>query len=79
MGMRVRLKQSFDITPYPETVQVILRALKKYGMFVADNGLSWVLSGAHDPRWNDDEIRTIRSVKGSDFEVIRMENITKGY
>ena len=46
MGMRVRLKASFDLTGYPARVQVILRALKKYGMLVADNGSDWFLSGA---------------------------------
>src|SRR5690349_15937619 len=53
MGARFRLKASFDITPYPADVQVILRALKKYGALLADNGSSWYLSGAPDSRWND--------------------------
>lgn len=72
MGMRVRLKASFDITGYPPSVQVILRAMKKYGMILADNGSNWFVSGAPDPRWNDDELRALRAVKGSDFEVVKM-------
>lgn len=74
MGMRVRLKASFDISKYSPPIQVILRALKKYGMFVADNGGGWFLSGAPDPRWSNDELGMLKTVKGSDFEVVRMEN-----
>lgn len=72
MGMRVRLKASFDISKYSPPVQVILGALKKYGMFVADNGGGWFLSGAPDERWNDDVLSMLKTVKGSDFEVVRM-------
>jgi hypothetical protein len=72
MGMRVRLKTGFDISSYPPSVRVILTALKKYGMFVADNGSNWYISGAPDPRWSDDDLATIRQVKGSDFEVVKM-------
>jgi hypothetical protein len=53
MGMRVRLKASFDISRYSANVQVILKAMKTYGMFVIDNGPSWYISGAPDSRWND--------------------------
>lgn len=72
MGMRVRLKASFDISGFPEPVQVILRAMKKYGMFLADNGSNWYVSGAHDPRWDDDILSNIRFVQGQDFEVVQM-------
>lgn len=75
MGMRVRLKASFDISKYSPPIQVILRALKKYGMFVADNGGGWFLSGAPDPRWSNDELGMLKTVKGSDFEVVRMETV----
>jgi len=51
MGMRVRLKASYDITGFPPSARVILQALKTYGMFVADNGSDWFLSGAPDSRW----------------------------
>jgi hypothetical protein len=74
MGMRVRLKASFDISRYSPPIQVILRALKKYGMFVADNGGGWFLSGAPDMRWSDDVLGMLKTVKGSDFEVVRMTN-----
>lgn len=72
MGMRVRLKASFDISRFSPNMQVILRALKKYGMILADNGSNWYVSGAPDPRWNDSELSTLKSIKGSDFEVVQM-------
>lgn len=75
MGMRVRLKASFSIAGFPPRVQVILRALKKYGMFVSDNGGNWFISGAPNMKWDDDELRNIMKVKGKDFEVIRMDKI----
>lgn len=70
MGLRVRLKASFDISRFTPNVQVILRAMQKYGMFVADNGSDWYVSGAPDPRWNDAELRQLRQVTGRDFEVV---------
>jgi hypothetical protein len=72
MGMRVRLKASYDISRFSPAMQVILKALKKYGMFLADNGSNWFFSGAPDPRWNDDELNTLKTIKGSDFEVVQM-------
>jgi hypothetical protein len=75
MGMRVRLRASFDLSPFPQSVQVILTALKTYGMFVADNGSDWFISGAPDPRWNDDELASIRNVRGRDFDVVRMDGL----
>ena len=75
MGMRVRLKASFDISKYSTANQVILRALKKYGMFVADNGPGWFLSGAPDPRWSNDDLGMLKTIKGSNFEVVRMGKI----
>jgi len=71
MGKRFRLKASFDVSTFSLEVQVILRALKKYGMILADNGSAWYISGAPDPRWNDDVLVTeFRRVKGSDFEAV---------
>lgn len=70
MGLRVRLRADFDISDFSPNVQVILRAMKKYGMFVADNGSNWYVSGAPDPRWDDDELRQLGQVKGRDFEVV---------
>lgn len=75
MGMRVRLKSTVDISGFPASVQVILRALQKYGMFMADNGSSFYLSGAHDTRWNDDELGAMKRLHGSDFEVVKMGTI----
>ncbi len=78
MGMRVRLKASFDITPFPAPVQIILKALKTYGMFVADNGANWFISGAPDPRWDDGLLAYIKYVQGQNFEVVQMGQITTG-
>jgi len=75
MGMRVRLKASVDISSYSPAMQVILRALKKYGMILADNGSNWFISGAPDPRWNDSDLNTLKLIKGSNFEVVKMDNI----
>jgi len=72
MGMRVRLKASFDISGFPPSARVILQALKTYGMFVADNGGDWFISGAPDARWDDAELNTLKRVPGSAFEVVRM-------
>jgi hypothetical protein len=71
MGERFRLKSGFDISSFSPEVQVILRALKRYGMVLADNGSAWFLSGAPDSRWDDDVlVNELRLVKGSDFEAI---------
>ncbi len=75
MGMRVRLKASVNISAYPASVQVILRGLKKYGMILADNGSNWYISGAPDPRWSDSDLNTLKNIKGSDFEVVKMGTI----
>ncbi len=70
MGLRFRLKSSFNISGFSPANQVILRALKKYGMFVSDNGSSWYLSGAPNPNWNDGDLHNLQLVKGSDFEAV---------
>jgi hypothetical protein len=75
MGMRVRLKAEFDISSFPPQARVILQALKQYGMILADNGGNWFISGTADSRWDDDQINTLKRVKGSDFEVVRMGRI----
>lgn len=76
MGMRVRLKKDFDISTYSQTARIVLQTLKTYGMILADNGGDWFISGAPDPRWNDSEIETLKKIKGSDLEVVRMGHIT---
>ena len=75
MGMRVRLKASYDLSGFPPVAQTILKGLKKYGMIVADNGGDWFVTGAPDPRWNDQEIDTLKRVHGRDFEVVKMEGL----
>jgi hypothetical protein len=72
MGMRVRLKADYDISGFPAEAKVILTALKRYGMIVADNGGDWYLSGAPDPRWKDEALHTLKQVRGRDFEVVKM-------
>lgn len=76
MGMRVRLKADFDIGGYPESAQVILRALKAYGMILADNGGDWFVSGAPDVRWSDEDLNSLKQLRGADFEVVTMGNLT---
>jgi hypothetical protein len=78
MGMRLRLRASFDITPFPPEVQVILKGLKTYGMILADNGSDFFITGAPDPRWDDDAINTLKKVKGADLEVVKMGPATNG-
>jgi hypothetical protein len=75
MGLRVRLKASFDISGFPECDRVILKALKKYGMFLSDNGGNWFVSGAPDARWSDEDLQALKKVKGSDFEVVLIGNV----
>jgi len=70
MGLRVRLKAGFDVTGFPRQARIVLIALKRYGMIVADNGSNWYISGAPDPAWSNDELHTLGRVTGSDFEVV---------
>src|SRR5215211_6018336 len=70
MGPRFRLKASFDISGYPAYAQVILRALKKYGMILADNGSNWYVSGTQDTGWDDDALNTLKQLRGSNFEAV---------
>jgi hypothetical protein len=70
MGERFRLKASFDISSYPDDVQVILRAMKRYGIMLADNGSAWYISGQPDPRWNDSNLHTLGQLLGSNFEAV---------
>jgi hypothetical protein len=76
MGQRFRLKASVNIASYPAQVQVIFRALKTYGLILADNGSNWYISGAPDARWDDDMLVTaFRSLKGSDFEAVDVSSL----
>jgi hypothetical protein len=77
MGMRVRLKSSFDVSGYAPEVQVILSAMKKYGMILADNGSGWYVTGAPDPRWDDDRLAGLKQVPSSAFEVVKMGTVER--
>ncbi len=77
MGMRVRLKASYDIAGYPAEVKVILTSMKKYGMLLADNGSGWFVTGAPDPRWNDSRLNALKQVPSSAFEVVLMGAVTR--
>ncbi|HEX8080413.1 MAG TPA: hypothetical protein VF557_09400 [Jatrophihabitans sp.] len=70
MGARFRLKASFDISRYSGAARVILQCLKTYGMFVADNGSNWFISGATDSGWDDLDLRQLKQVPGSAFEAV---------
>lgn len=75
MGMRVRLKADYDVSGFSPEAQVILQALKKYGMILADNGSDNFISGAPDPRWNMDNLRQLTKVKTKDLEVVEMDGL----
>ncbi|MGH9782656.1 MAG: hypothetical protein ACRD88_00595 [Terriglobia bacterium] len=75
MGTRMRLRSTFDTNPYPPQARVILEAMKKYGIILADNGSGIFVSGAPDSRWNNDDLRTLKNVRASDFDVVQMGTI----
>jgi len=75
MGMRLRLKPDYDISGFSGTNQVLLTAMKKYGIMLADIGSDLYLSGAPDERWDNDDLRQLNAVKASDFEVVQMGDI----
>jgi hypothetical protein len=64
------LKKGYDISGYPRQVKVVLRALKRYGMIVADNGSDWYISGAPNGNWNNDALHRLHEVLGKHFEVV---------
>lgn len=70
MGQRFRLKGSFDISSYAPAVQVIMQAMKTYGIVLADNGSAWYLSGAPDDNWDNDVLRRLGDLTGDDFEAV---------
>jgi hypothetical protein len=71
MGLRFRLRADYDLSGFHGQALTILRALRTYGMIVADNGSNWYISGAPDPRWDDDDLDQLKRVPGSAFEVVR--------
>jgi hypothetical protein len=77
MGLRLRLKASYNFSGFPPQARVVLRALKEYGMMVADNGSNWYITGAPDARWSNDDLRTLRNVPGSAFEVVDVSSLPR--
>ena len=78
MGLRIRLKASVDISGFGPHAQVVLTALKRYGMILADNGSPWYITGAPDSRWNDDEMHQLQTLTGADFEVVDTSGLRNG-
>ena len=70
MGLRVRLKASVNVSSFPRQARVVLRALQRYGMILADKGSPWYVSGAPSPRWSNDALHTLGRLTGADFEVV---------
>jgi len=79
MGLRLRLKASFGLTDYHGQALVVLKALKRYGLIVADNGSSWYIAGAPDRRWDDEDLDQLKTVPGSAFETVRSGPIVHGH
>jgi hypothetical protein len=77
MGLRMRLKASVDITGFPSQAQVVLRALKKYGMLLADEGEAWFISGSPSRGWVHRDLGTLDAIKGSDFEVVDTRSLPR--
>jgi hypothetical protein len=70
MGLRVRLKASVNVASFPRQARVVLVALQRYGMILADNGSPWYISGAPSPHWSNDALHTLSRLTGDDFEVV---------
>lgn len=77
MGQRLRLKAGFDLTGFPKQAKIVLRALKRYGMIVADNGSDWYITGSPDRRWNNDALRELGEVLGRNFEVVDTSSLPR--
>jgi hypothetical protein len=79
MGMRIRLKANFDVSGYSTTNQIILNAMKKYGMILADNGGDLFFEGTPDPRWDDVDLSNLKSIPNTAFEVVQMGPVYDQY
>ena len=77
MGLRLRLKANYDISRVTGEAKVVLTALKQYGMFVADTGTSWYITGTTDSHWNDDDLNQLKTVPGTAFDVVKAGEIIK--
>jgi hypothetical protein len=78
MGLRVRLKRSVNISSFGPQSRVILKALKTYGMILADNGSPWYVTGAPHPKWDDDDLHDLHRITGRDFEVVDTSSLRNG-
>jgi len=76
LGMRLRLKASFDISGFAPSTRVILTAMKKYGIVLSDIGSAFFITGAPDTRWIDSEIQQLKTINPNNFEVVQMGTIT---
>ena len=77
MGERLRLKRSVDVRSFPPQARIVLRALRAYGMIVADNGSDWFVSGTPSSGWDNDQLATLRRIRGSDFEVVDTSSLPR--
>jgi hypothetical protein len=77
MGLRLRLRASFDTSGFPRQSRIVLEALKRYGMIVADNGADWYVTGAPSPGWSNDDLHSLGRVTGSAFEVVDTSSLPK--
>ena len=78
MGLRVRLKPSYNVASLPPQARVIAVAMQRYGMILADNGSSWFFQGASDTRWDDDQLNALKGIPGSAFEVVSTTGFVNG-
>jgi hypothetical protein len=78
MGLRLRLKASYSLARFHGESLIVLRALKRYGMIVADNGQDWYITGASDRRWNDEDLDQLKTVPGQAFEAVRSGALHRG-
>ncbi len=78
MGLRVRLRADFPVADHPRQARVVLRALQRYGMILADNGSDWYVSGAPHPRWSNDALHSLHGVTGADFVAVDTSSLRNG-
>ena len=77
MGQRFRLRRGVDISRFPRQSRVVLRALRRYGMLLADNGSPWFVSGAPSPGWDNEDLRSLRRLDGGDFEAVDTRSLPR--
>lgn len=77
MGLRLRLKASFGLQGFSRQARVILEALKRYGLIVADNGSPWYVTGAPSPHWDEASLEQLKRLTGADFEAVQSGRILR--